>query len=309
MLPLTQRVGERARDMGDNHTERRADSEAVITRFRAGDVGCREGGVENADDEVCGDFEPDVGGSAGAGQGALQPLRLIVPDLVGHGRSEAPDDPSCYRVEAMADQVTALADTLGCSTFHLVGYSMGGRVALAVGCTHPRRLRSLALIGATAGIADSRKRRQRADADKAMSERITANFAAFVDEWMALPLFAGQAALGPEHRQAARAQRLESDPSGLAMSLRYGGTGAMQPLHRRLKNCDMPTLLISGSADTKFCAIADRLGANLPDAEVAHIAQAGHAAHVERPDDTAAAVTALISQTERKHAANRTRSA
>ena len=67
---------------------------------------------------------------------------MIVPDLVGHGRSEVPDDPVFYRVEAMADQVIALADVLGCDTFHLVGYSMGGRVALAVGCTYPRLLRS-----------------------------------------------------------------------------------------------------------------------------------------------------------------------
>lgn len=194
----------------------------------------------------------------------------------------------------MADQVAALADALGCRTFHLVGYSMGGRVALAVGCAHPRRLRSLTLIGATAGIADPLERRRRADADKATAERITADFAAFVDEWMALPLFAGQAALGPEHRQASRAQRLSSDPKGLALSLRYGGTGAMPPLHPRLEDCDMPTLLLTGADDAEFCGIADGLRASLPHAAVARIAGAGHAAHLERPDDTAAAITAFI---------------
>ena len=158
-------------------------------------------------------------------------LRVIAPDLVGHGDSDVPEDPALYGVEAMAEQVMALADALGCHAFHLVGYSMGGRVALAAGCAAPGRLRSLTLIGATPGIADPEERLRRAEADEARAERLTADFAAFVDEWMADPLFAGQAALGEAHLRAARAQRLASDPAGLARSLRYGGSGSMPPLH------------------------------------------------------------------------------
>ena len=231
--------------------------------------------------------------------GALpRPLRLIVPDLVGHASSEAPIDPSSYRVEAMAGQVTALADALACDTFHLIGYSMGGRVALTVGCTAPRRLRSLALIGATAGIADPDERRRRVEADSAQVERIKADLAAFVDEWMAGPLFAGQAALGQQHRRAARSQRLAANPEGLARSLEHGGTGAMEPLHARLGTCDVPTLLVAGGSDAKFCAIAEQLADVLPRAEIALIAGAGHAAHVERPDDAAGAIAAFISRAE-----------
>lgn len=230
--------------------------------------------------------------------GALPPLRLVVPDLVGHGCSEAPDDPSLYRVEAMAGQVTALADALGYGTFHLIGYSMGGRVALTVGCSQPQRLRSLSLIGATAGIADPQERSRRADADIALSERITVDFAAFVDGWMALPLFAGQVALGTAHQQTARAQRLASDPKGLAMSLRYGGTGSMPPLHHQLTSCDVPTLLLVGADDVKFCAIADDLADSLPHARVVRIARAGHAVHLERPDDTAATINDFIFEAE-----------
>lgn len=221
-------------------------------------------------------------------------VRVICPDLVGHGRSEAPEDLDLYRVEAMASQVAAVAVALGCGPVHLVGYSMGGRVALALGCTEPRRLRSLALIGASAGIADPVERRLREQADAARAERILTDLAGFVDEWLANPLFAGQATLGDRHLRDARAQRLASRPEGLARSLLAGGTGSMAPLHSRLNDCDPPTLVLAGAHDTKFCQIAEQLAAALPRAVVARIDGAGHAAHVEQPVATAAAISAFI---------------
>ncbi|MCE2512465.1 MAG: alpha/beta fold hydrolase [Acidimicrobiia bacterium] len=225
-------------------------------------------------------------------------LRVIAPDLVGHGDSDSPDDLDLYRVEAMAAQVLAVADALDCDTFHLVGYSMGGRVALTLGCTAPQRLRSLTLIGASAGISDPAERSRRAEADRSRAERIAADFPGFVDEWMAGPLFAGQAALGEAHLRAARAERLASNPQGLACSLMAGGTGAMEPLHERLVDCDAPTLLVVGARDSKFCAVADQLAAALPRAALAHIDGAGHAAHVEQPEATAAAIAEFIAGTE-----------
>ena len=220
--------------------------------------------------------------------------RIICPDLVGHGRSEVPDDLDLYRVEAMAGQITALADALGCDAFHLVGYSMGGRVALTVGCSEPQRLRSLCLIGASAGIADPAERRRRAEADEARAEKIGADLETFVDEWMADPLFAGQAELGEEHVRAARNQRLASDPAGLARSLLAAGTGAMTALHGRLADCDVATLLVVGARDSKFCAIAKQLAVALPRAGIARIDGAGHAAHIEQPEATGSAIASFI---------------
>lgn len=267
------------------------------------------GGVEFAVSE-CG---PEAGvpilvlhGFTGSGA-AMEPLaerlaaglgaRVISPDLIGHGRSDTPDDLDLYRVEAMAAQVVALADALKCETFHLVGYSMGGRVALALGCTHPQRLRSLALIGASAGIADAAGRRHREQADAAKAECILTDFEAFVDEWMADPLFAGQAALGESHVRAGRAQRLASSPAGLARSLMAGGTGSMTPLHDRLKDCEVPVLALAGARDAKFCVIAEELAAGLPDCAAVRVEGAGHAAHLEQPDATAAAIAGFIAGT------------
>ena len=224
--------------------------------------------------------------------------RVICPDLVGHGCSEVPDDLDLYRVEAMAGQAAAVADALACDTFHLVGYSMGGRVALTLGCTTPSRLRSLCLIGASAGIADPDERRRRAEADRSRAERIVEDFEAFVDDWMADPLFAGQTSLGDAHLQAARAQRLSSNPAGLARSLIAGGTGSMTPLHDQLPACDSPTLMVAGARDTKFCTIAEQLATALPRAAVAVIEDSGHAAHIEQPDTAATAIAEFIGKTE-----------
>ena len=224
----------------------------------------------------------------------LEGFTVVAPDLVGHGRSESPSDPDRYTVPAMAEQTLAAAAALGHRRVHLLGYSMGGRTALAAACAAPDQVRSLTVIGATAGIADSEQRHRRAEADRARAEAIEADLAAFVDQWMSAPLLAGQARLGPDHLRAARAQRLACDPAGLALSLRMGGTGAMEPLHGRLGRCQAPAHIIAGTDDTKFCTLADELAALLPWASVTRIAEAGHAAHLEQPEATAAAVADFL---------------
>lgn len=224
----------------------------------------------------------------------LDGFTVIAPDLIGHGRSESPPDPTRYTVPAMAEQALAAAGTVGHERVHLIGYSMGGRVALAAACAAPDRVWSLTVIGATAGIADPEQRRQRAEADRARAEMIEEDLAAFVDQWMSTPLLAGQARLGSEYMQAARAQRLASNPAGLAQSLRMGGTGVMEPLHDRLGSCLVPACLIAGADDAKFCALADELAALLPQAAITRIPNAGHAAHLEQPERVAAAIAAFL---------------
>ena len=172
----------------------------------------------------------------------------------------------------------------------LVGYSMGGRVALTAACRHPGMIRSLSLIGASAGLADPAERAARAAADDELAALIENDLGAFVDRWMANPLFATQARLGDEFLAQARAQRLRNSPRHLAMSLREASTGRMTPLNDQLHRCTMPVGLIVGADDPKFLAIAEDLVTRLPDAEIHVIADAGHAAHLEQPAAVAAAI-------------------
>jgi 2-succinyl-6-hydroxy-2,4-cyclohexadiene-1-carboxylate synthase len=229
----------------------------------------------------------------------LEPdYRVIVPDLVGHGRSSVPSDPFAYRMGSVVRQLLAVADVTRCATFHLVGYSMGGRIALNMACDAGHRLRSMTLIGATAGIVDDRERAERRRVDEDRAHWIETDFEGFVDDWMSDPLFASQERLGREYRSSARNQRLANDPAGLAASLRGAGTGWMEPLHDRLRECTVPTLLVVGEEDEKFLAVAADLSRRLPRSSTAVIAGAGHAAHVEQPDAVAGRIRELVSGIE-----------
>jgi 2-succinyl-6-hydroxy-2,4-cyclohexadiene-1-carboxylate synthase len=165
---------------------------------------------------------------------------------------------------------------------HVVGYSMGGRVALSLAAAHPSRLRSLLLVGASPGLADPEARAARVEADEALARQIEERgLSHFVDYWMDLPLFASQAKLGDAFRARVRAQRLRCDPGGLARSLRGMGSGAMPPLHDRLPEVSLPVCLVAGSQDGKFVALAESMRYALPDARCALVEGAGHAAHLE----------------------------
>lgn len=205
-------------------------------------------------------------------------------ELVGHGRSDSPDDVACYTMPRCVSQLRAVFDALGVESAHVYGYSMGGRTALSLAAAHPERVRSLVLVGATAGLASQGECDARVAADEALARRILDDgLEAFVDHWMALPIFASQVRLGPQALAAARSQRLAGSAVGLAHSLRGMGTGAMPPLFDALGRLAMPVLLVVGAEDAKFAAIARSLEGALPAARTLVVPEAGHAAHLERP--------------------------
>ena len=222
----------------------------------------------------------------------LEPeAEVVAPDLVGHGRSSCPLDEASYSVDAMAAHIAAIGESYGSVPFHLVGYSMGGRVALTLACRRLELLRSLTLIGASAGLATEAERAARRQSDAALAKSIERDgLEQFVDNWMANPLFATQARLGEDFLAAARAQRLRNSAVGLVRSLGAAGTGSMAPLHDELRSCAVPTVFVTGVEDPKYAQISVELAARMPRAEIAVIDDAGHAAHLEQPDAVAAVI-------------------
>lgn len=232
---------------------------------------------------------------------AMAPLTRRLPepvlalDLPGHGSGPISDDPADYTMAAAVAGVVSATAHL--EHFALVGYSMGGRVALHVALAHPHRVAALALIGTRAGIADPAERAERIAADEALADRIESEgIEWFADYWADRPLFATQRTRLSAHQQAElRAQRLACHPQGLAQSLRGMGAGEVEPIGCRLSEMPMPCTLIAGSDDAKFAAIAQQMAAAMPRAIVRCIPDAGHAAHLEAPDATAAAVIQCMS--------------
>ena len=209
---------------------------------------------------------------------------VVAVDLIGHGRSDAPAGPERYRIESAVADLVALLDTLAIARAAVLGYSMGGRVALHLALAAPERLSALVLESASPGIDDPVERAARVRSDEALAVRIERDgVEAFVDEWERIPLFASQARLPAEVWERQRAQRLATSATGLANSLRGMGAGAMAPVGARLGELAMPVLLVVGELDVKYVALGHDMVAAIPNARLAVVPDAGHTVHLEQP--------------------------
>ena len=208
----------------------------------------------------------------------------LAVDLPGHGRSGSPPEVAAYTMAATVADLVAGLDRLGVARAHVLGYSMGGRVALALALAHPDRVGALVLESASPGLADAGERAARVAADAALADRIEREgVPAFVDYWETLPLWASQARMSAEARAALRDQRLQNTTVGLANSLRGLGTGSQPPLWDRQPALACPTLLVAGGDDAKFRDLARRMAEAIPDNELLLVHGAGHAVHLEQP--------------------------
>ena len=211
--------------------------------------------------------------------------RVIAPDLLGHGGSEAPTDTAAYALERQAEGLRDLLTLLGAIPSAVLGYSMGARLALVLALRFPELVDRLVLESPSAGIADPAERAAKRAADERLANDIERDgVAAFIDRWEALPLFATQAQLSPSASQAQRQERLRHRASGLAGSLRGGGQGTMAPLHDGLGGLAMAASVIAGALDTVGLERARAVAAAIPGARLDVVEGAGHAPHLEQPD-------------------------
>ena len=199
---------------------------------------------------------------------------IVLIDAPGHGVS-ADLELDLWGGAAM------IAERLGRGT--LLGYSLGGRLALHTTLAHPDAVDRLVLISATAGIDDPAARTARRDDDEQLARHLELiGVGPFIDEWLARPMFARLPRSGD-----CEAARRSNTVAGLSASLRRCGVGAQDPLWDRLAEIQVPTLLIAGALDTKFVNLAERLADSISLSALEVIADAGHACHLERPDEVA----------------------
>ena len=234
------------------------------------------------------------------GRFAGQGFHVLAPDLLGHGRSPHPSEADRYEmVHAGADLKTLLEES-GVTSVHLLGYSMGGRLALFFALNYPERVRTLTLVGASPGIASAVERAERRERDNRLAVRIERDgIGAFVDYWESLPLWNSQRRnLTTAQRRRLREQRLQNKPRGLANSLRGTGTGAQPSLHSALPTLPAPTLLLVGAEDERFVVVNRRMAQSIPRASLVVIPETGHAIHLERPQEFASIVLDFWRTTE-----------
>ena len=207
----------------------------------------------------------------------------IVPELRGHGETRTHPGAPCSMDACTAD-LEMLWDHLGVARTHLVGYSMGGRLALHVAARRPERILSLLTIGAHAGLEEG-AREGRRHGDEALAARIEKEgLEAFVKYWSSLPLFAGLERRGPAFVAQIQAARMSNHVAGLACSLRGMGAGAMKPLWDDLARVTFPCTFVAGQLDHGYVSSARRLAGTVAHGRVEVVPRAGHTVHQERPE-------------------------
>lgn len=215
-----------------------------------------------------------------------QSFQLILVDIIGHGKTDHPEEVDRYSMEYVVRDLKGILNTLNINKVHLLGYSMGGRVALSFSILYPEYVLSLILESSSPGLELEEERFARMNSDNVLAERIEQDgIHEFVDYWEKIPLFSSQEQkLSVERKQAIRQERLGNSSSGLANSLRGMGTGVQPSWWNRLSRFQKPVLLLTGEDDQKFCVIGQKMHKLFPNSKILIIKDAGHAIHVEQPE-------------------------
>jgi len=220
-------------------------------------------------------------------------VAMDTPTLPGHG--PRPDPVPHHFTGWVAWVCQHLARLPG--PVHLLGYSMGGRLALATALAEANsgRVASLTLLGAHPGLLTPKERWDREQADCERAARLeSAGLATFLDEWYRMPLFApARAALG---RRRLMERRRGGRPEALAAALRTVSTGRMPNLRPGLHHLRIPVLVLAGLLDEKFHLLGRDLAAAIPGSRFAAVPDAGHSLLVEAPAQCAALWTEFIAQ-------------
>ena len=176
----------------------------------------------------------------------------------------------------------------------LCGYSLGGRVCLALAGRMPV---TCIVIGADPGIEDPRERSLRAGRDHAHATHLLQDPDAFVSAWYAQPLFASLRTSAEFDAVVARRRAALADPASRtswSLILDACSPGRCAPRWGAAARLGQRLAVIHGSLDDKFAAIARRVHACAPQVPTISIPGAGHAAHVEQPRACADAVASII---------------
>lgn len=200
-------------------------------------------------------------------------------DLPGHGKTQVTADDQAYTIENTAHGLIQFLETLKIQSCSLVGYSMGGRLALYLALHFPDWFSKAVLESASPGLKTTAERELRIQRDLTLAEKLEADFSSFLAKWYAQPLF--NSLQHHSNFEQLLNQRLQNRPEQLAQSLRYLSTGCQPSLWQQIQKNIVPTSLLVGELDSKFIQINTEMSqvGNLMQLRI--VEQCGHNIHFE----------------------------
>lgn len=204
--------------------------------------------------------------------------RSLTIDLPGHGETRFSNQ---YTMENTAAAIVGLLDELAIGRANLVGYSMGGRLALYLALNYRERFPKAIVESGSPGLKTEQERRERRESDRALADRIEADFDQFLIDWYNQSLFQSLKA-HPQFERMLK-ERSRNNPVELARSLREMGAGMQPNLWEKLRSHQQPLLLMAGERDHKFVVLNQEMASLCKTAELAIVPNTGHNIHFERP--------------------------
>jgi pimeloyl-ACP methyl ester carboxylesterase len=213
--------------------------------------------------------------------------RVILHDFRGQLRSPSPGP---WNIEQHADDLAALLDHLEIERLHVVGTSYGGEVGMIFAFTYPDRARSLTVIASTSRVNEH----MRGGAAAAINAVDTERDRLF--DIVARAFFSKQfAAAHPEVLEQERARLAEYGDDFFRGYASLCDAFSGLDVTDNLRGIRCPTLVVAAEHDhLKPVACSRTIAAEIPDARLEVIADAGHAVVIERPDAINATLTAFL---------------
>ncbi len=144
---------------------------------------------------------------------------------------------------------------------------------------------SAVLIGSHPGLNSPEERRQRRERDQQWIQILQSmGPARFFSQWKTQPLLRNWEDTPEDQKQATLRQAAAADPSAWSRILETLSPGRLPPLEKELESLDLPLLLLAGEQDRNYVDYYRELAPRLPRAHAVFIPEAGHAAHLDRPE-------------------------
>ncbi|MCS7294022.1 MAG: alpha/beta fold hydrolase [Dehalococcoidia bacterium] len=215
-------------------------------------------------------------------EGLRQHFEVVAVELLGHGDSDAPDDPAAYRPERAIARIAGLLDALGYGEVLLCGHSLGGAVALLFALEYPARTAGVIVINSNSAAGDATWRAQARENLAALAERVRREGTAFLKSTRLYPAHSRRL---PEQAKQLLTEDFERlTPQGIA----HTATELVANVNvlERLGELRVPVLVIIGDRDSEFVENAPKLLKAFPPglARAVTVEGAGHAANLEAPE-------------------------